>query len=101
MLDGNGLCCASGDLDECGVCDGDGSLCVSQMEAIIGLADTQISDADLTSCLTRELAEALEMDSQVCVKVSGCTIFRFSYACVLWWCQWYFSGTLMLLSLKC
>ena len=27
MLDGGGYCCLSGMLDECGVCDGDGSSC--------------------------------------------------------------------------
>ena len=57
-LDGNGICCATGHIDDCGVCDGDGSSCRTDVIIRIELSQDRV----LSTCqdhLDERIREAL------------------------------------------
>ncbi|CAD7695133.1 unnamed protein product [Ostreobium quekettii] len=59
-LDSSGLCCSSGDVDVCGVCDGFGASCGTQVIAIVQ-TDT-IEEDRVEQCVAQGIAELLELE---------------------------------------
>lgn len=54
MLDAGGMCCESGALDECGVCDGNGESCTTQLTLLL---DPDIKNIE--SCLSKFLPDVM------------------------------------------
>lgn len=55
ILDGGGICCPSGSLDECGVCDGDGSSCRVEVSAVLE-TEANVRLVDIRRCLADKVA---------------------------------------------
>ena len=54
-MDASGTCCASGDVDECGVCDGLGKTCNTTITFTVQVAE----NSNLDSCV-REVKSIVE-----------------------------------------
>jgi len=59
-LDSSGLCCSSGDVDVCGVCDGFGASCGTKVIAIVQ-TDT-IEEESVEQCVAQGITELLELE---------------------------------------
>ncbi|GMH42184.1 hypothetical protein BSKO_10103 [Bryopsis sp. KO-2023] len=55
ILDGGGVCCSSARIDECGVCDGDGSSCHLEVSAVLEMED-DVEVNDIMRCLADKVA---------------------------------------------
>lgn len=60
-LDASGTCCKSGDVDECGVCDGRGTTCLSR---VVFRVSSELDNQDLESCIKKWSRRAL-LDTNV------------------------------------
>ena len=65
LLDESGLCCSSGFLDECGICDGDGSSCATSVSLQFSAPDDATEDLTaLYTPLQEYLADAMGISSE-------------------------------------